>query len=278
MMAHVLRLPARSLSLDRCLVMGILNRTTDSFYDRGAYRDLDRAMERARAMIAEGADILDIGAEKAGPGDPVPAEEEAALVVETVHRIRAESDVPLSVDTLKPEVAAAAVHAGADIVNSIGGMDAPMRRVAAEIGAAVVVMHIQGWPRVANPAPVYGDVVDEVRDFLAQRAAACVADGIAPGRIIIDPGPGFGKTAEHDLAIIRRLADLTTLPYPVLLAASRKGFIGEVVGGEPADRLAGSLAVATWGVMQGVHIIRTHDVLATRRVCRMTDAVLEAAR
>ncbi|HZU11374.1 MAG TPA: dihydropteroate synthase [Chloroflexota bacterium] len=273
---RVLRLPSRSLVLDRCLVMGILNRTTDSFYDQGAYRRLDAAMDRVRRMIADGADIVDIGAERAGPGRAVPEQEEIALVVETVERIRSESDVPLSVDTIKPEVARAAMTAGADIINSIGGMEAGMRKVAAQTGAAVVVMHIQGTPRVANPTPVYRDVVGEVRSFLERRARECIAESIAPDGIIIDPGPGFGKTAEHDRAIIRHLADFTALPYPVLLAASRKGFIGDVLGNSPSDRLPGSLAVAAWGVMQGVRIIRTHDVTATLQACRMTEAVMNA--
>jgi dihydropteroate synthase len=265
------------VELDRTLVMGILNRTPDSFYDRGRYQALELALQRAREMIEEGADIIDIGGEKAGPGAPVPVDEEIARVVPTIARIREESTIPISVDTFKPEVARAAVDAGADIVNSIGGFADPrMRAVAAETGAAAVVMHIQGEPRVRNPDPQYGDVVQEVRDFLADRARACIDDGIRADQIIIDPGPGFGKTSGHDLALLRNLSQLTSLPYPLLLAVSRKPFIGSVLDVDTDERLEGSLAVATWGVMHGAAIIRTHDVRATKRVCTMTEAVLEA--
>lgn len=271
-----LALPSGTLPLHRTLIMGILNRTPDSFYDRGRYLGLDRAMERARHMIDEGADIIDVGGEKAGPGDPVSVDEEIARVVPAIERIRRESDIPISVDTFKPEVARAAVRAGADMVNSIGGFGDPeMRRVAAESGAAAVIMHIQGEPRVRNPNPQYGDVVEDVREFLLRRAEECVEDGIKADRIVVDPGPGFGKTAEHDLALLRGLARLTELPYPLLLAVSRKPFIGSVLGVDTEERLEGSLAVAAWGVMQGVSVIRTHDVRATKRVCVMTEAVLE---
>jgi dihydropteroate synthase len=255
--------------------MGILNRTPDSFYDRGRYMDLDAALQRARAMIAEGADIIDVGGEKAGPGEPVTPEEEIERVIPAIERIRRETDIAISVDTFKPEVAEAALGAGADIINSIGGFGDPaMRQVAARSEAGVVIMHIQGEPRVRNVDPQYADVVEEVRNFLVDRAEACVAAGIAPERIVIDPGPGFGKTAFHDLTLLRNLSRLTSLPFPLLLAVSRKPFVGSVLGTEVEDRLEGSLAVAVWGVMRGAAIIRTHDVRATRRVCLMTEAVL----
>ncbi|HLJ67329.1 MAG TPA: dihydropteroate synthase [Chloroflexota bacterium] len=256
--------------------MGILNITPDSFYDRGRFFDRDRALERAVEMAEEGADIIDVGGEKAGPGDPVSVQIEIERVAPVIERIRAELPVVVSVDTFKSEVARVAVAAGAAIVNSIGGMEDPeMRRVAAESGAAAVVMHIQGRPRVANPSPVYGNVVDEVVAFLRRRTQECLDAGISADRLVIDPGPGFGKTSAHDIALLRALERFTLLPYPVLLAVSRKTFLGDLLGTDAGERLEGSLAVAAWGVMRGVRIIRTHDVRATKRVVAMTEAVLQ---
>ncbi len=273
---RLLDLPSGPIPLDRVLVMGILNATPDSFYDRGRYWNPDASLSRAREMVAEGADIIDIGGDKAGPGEAVSVGEEIKRVVPLIAAIRRETTLPISVDTFKPEVARPAIEAGADIVNSIGGFREPaLIEVAVDCGAAIVIMHIQGQPRIAHPAPQYGDVVEEVRDFLLERSGACIRAGIPRNRIIIDPGPGFGKTAEHDLAVVRRLREITALPYPTLLAVSRKPFIGSVLGLDPADRLEGSLAVTTWGVLQGIRIVRTHDVRATVRACRMTEAVLD---
>lgn len=255
--------------------MGILNITPDSFYDRGRYRSLDRALARGIEMVEEGADIVDVGGERAGPGDPVSPDEEIRRVVPAIEALRREVDVPITVDTRRADVARAAIEAGADIVNSISGFDDPaMRQVAAQGEAAVVIMHINGSPRVANPTPQYDDVVAEVRQFLLQRAELCRTDGIPAARIILDPGPGFGKTSDHDLALMRGLPELTDLPYPVLLAASRKTFIGDVLSAHVDERLEGSLAVITWGVLCGVRIVRVHDVKASKRVCTMVEAVL----
>jgi dihydropteroate synthase len=227
-------------------------------------------------MVGEGADLIDVGGEKAGPGAPVSIEEEISRVVPILADLRRELAIPLSVDTFKPEVARAAVEAGADIINSIGGMSDPvMRQVAADTGAAVVVMHIKGQVRVAHPNPAYEDVVTEIREFLEERVAACMADGIPANRIVLDPGPGFGKNTEHDLTAVSNIDTLTELPYPVLLAASRKKFIGDVLDAPVDDRLAGSLAVVAWGVLHGVKIVRVHDVRASKRVCLMTEAVLQ---
>jgi dihydropteroate synthase len=255
--------------------MGILNITPDSFFDGGRYHAHPLAVARALEMVAEGADIIDIGGEKAGPGEPVSAEEELGRVIPVIEAVRREVSTPISVDTFKPEVARAAMEAGADIINSIDGFQDPeMRRVASATGAAVVVMHIKGRPRVANPNPVYRDVVEEVAGFLERQARQCVEDGIERDRIIIDPGPGFGKTTYQDLAVIRGLDRLTVLPYPLLLAVSRKKFIGELLDLDVDQRLEGSLAVAAWGVLKGARIIRAHDVRATRRVILMTEAVM----
>lgn len=269
-----LRLRSGALSLSRVRIVGILNVTPDSFYDGGRCASLDAVRARAREMAAEGADVIEVGGEKAGPGPHVSLEDELRRVIPAVRAVRDGTALPVAVDTLKPEVAAGAVEAGADIINSIGGFDDPaMRRVARETGAAVVVMHIQGQPRVPNPAPHYEDVVAEVRAHLASRAALCVDDGISPDRIVVDPGSGFGKTTDLDLEVIRHLDALTSLPFPLLLAVSRKKLIGDVIGGGPEDRLEGSLAIAAWGVLKGVGMVRAHDVRASRRVCTMIESV-----
>jgi dihydropteroate synthase len=268
-------LPNGSLTLDRVRVVGILNTTPDSFSDGGRYRTVDRAVARAWELADEGADVIDVGGEKAGPGEAVTVPEELSRVIPVVEAVKRELSIPLSVDTFKPEVARAAVEAGADIINSISGFDDPvLRRVAIDTGAAIVVMHIKGRPRVANPHPVYDDVTGEVRGFLEERVATCVREGIPTRRIVVDPGPDFGKTTEQSITVMRELRRLTELPYPVLLAASRKRFIGEVLGTAVDQRLEGSLALVAWGVLQGVKIVRVHDVRASKRVAVMTEAVL----
>jgi dihydropteroate synthase len=263
------------MSLARVRIMGILNTTPDSFYDGGWYLDPGAAVDRAEEMVFAGADIVDIGGEKAGPGDPVSIKEELRRVVPVVAAVRRAVSVPVSVDTIKPEVARAAIDAGAGIINSIDGFrDPEMRRVAAQTGVAIVVMHIKGRPRVANPRPRYQDVVREVAEFIQARIADCLTDNIDPRSIVIDPGPDFGKTTEQTIEILRHLDRLTAMHFPVLLSISRKRFIGEVLNATPDARLVGSLAVTAWGVLQGVKIVRTHDIRATKRVVVMTEAVL----
>lgn len=258
--------------------MGILNTTPDSFYDGGKFQARDRAIARAIEMVDEGADILDIGGEKAGPGQAVPVEVEIERVVPLIEAVRHEVPVPISVDTWKPAVARAATAAGAGIINSIGGFDDhAMGEVATTSGAAIVVMHIKGAPRVANPTPQYTDVVAEVQEWLAERVRACLGAGIASERIVVDPGPGFGKTSYHDLRLIRALREFTCGPFPVMLAASRKPFIGDVLDLGVEERLEGSLAVVAWAVLQGARIVRVHDVRASKRVAAMTEAVLRPA-
>jgi dihydropteroate synthase len=268
-------LPHGALTLDRVRVMGILNTTPDSFSDGGRYGTIDNAVARALEMVAEGADIIDIGGEKAGPGEPVTAQEELKRVIPVVEAVKREVSIPLSVDTFKPEVARAAIDAGVDIINSIGGFDDPaLRRVARATGAAIVIMHIKGRPRVANPNPVYDDVTGEVRRFLEERVVTCIQEGIPAKRIIVDPGPDFGKTTEQSITLMRELSRLTELPFPVLLAVSRKRFIGDVLKAAVDERLEGSLALVAWGVLHGVKLVRVHDVRATKRVVVMTEAVL----
>jgi dihydropteroate synthase len=270
-------LPSGVLKLDRVRLMGILNTTPDSFSDGGRYVTVDDAVARACQLVTDGADIIDIGGEKAGPGLAVTVQEELRRVVPVVEALKRDVTVPLSVDTFKPAVALAAVQAGVDIINSISGFEEPeLRRVARDTGAAIVIMHIKGAPRVANPIPVYHDVVAEVRQFLEERVATCVRDGIPPERIMIDPGPDFGKTTQQSVILMRELRRLTELPYPVLLAVSRKRFIGEVLGTAVDERLEGSLALAAWGVLQGVRMLRVHDVKASKRVVMMTEAVMHS--
>lgn len=268
-------LPSGALTLDHARVVGILNTTPDSFSDGGRYQTVDAAVARASQLEGEGADIIDIGGEKAGPGVAVTVQEELRRVIPVVEAVRREVSVPLSVDTLKPEVALAAVEAGVDIINSISGFDdRELRRVARDTGAAIVIMHIQGRPRVANPNPEYRDVTAEVRGFLEERVATCIREGIPAERIIIDPGPDFGKTTSQNVTLMRELRHLTELPYPVMLAVSRKRFIGEILGTAVEDRLEGSLALIAWGVLQGVKLLRVHDVRASKRVVVMTEAVM----
>lgn len=268
-------LPSGALTLDHARVVGILNTTPDSFSDGGRYQTVDAAVARASQLEGEGADIIDIGGEKAGPGVAVTVQEELRRVIPVVEAVRREVSVPLSVDTLKPEVALAAVEAGVDIINSISGFDdRELRRVARDTGAAIVIMHIQGRPRVANPNPEYRDVTAEVRGFLEERVATCIREGIPAERIIIDPGPDFGKTTSQNVTLMRELRHLTELPYPVMLAVSRKRFIGEILGTAVDDRLEGSLALIAWGILQGVKLLRVHDVRASKRVMVMTEAVM----
>lgn len=263
-------------------VMGIVNVTPDSFSDGGRFLAPDTALAHARRLIAEGADILDIGAESTRPGsDPVPADEEIARAVPLIAAIRAESDVAISIDTMKPQVARAAVAAGAGIWNDVAALgfspDAPA--VAAELGCEVVLMHMQGDPRTMQADPRYEDVVGEVCAFLLARADAAMAAGVAREKIRLDPGIGFGKRPEHNLALIARLDEVAALGFPVLLGVSRKRFIAALdpVAGAALDgRLAGSLAAALAGVERGADVLRVHDVAETVQALKIWGAIAGA--
>ncbi|MBN2685613.1 MAG: dihydropteroate synthase [Pontiellaceae bacterium] len=261
----------------RSLVMGILNTTPDSFSDGGVYFDPGAAVAHALEMEAQGADLIDIGGESTRPGaDPVSAEEEIRRTVPVIEGIRAQSNVVLSIDTMKAEVAAAALAAGADIINDVSGFEADPQMVhtAAETQAGVVLMHMQGTPCTMQHAPAYDDVVEEVGAYLAARAAWAEEQGVARERIVLDPGIGFGKTQEHNLELLRGLPKLAERGYPLLIGASRKRFIGAITGRTaPADRTAGSLGVAAWSVANGAHILRVHDVIDTCDVCRLLDTL-----
>ena len=262
---------------DRPLVMGILNVTPDSFSDGGLLPDLAAVVARARAMAGQ-ADILDIGGESTRPGaDPVAQAEELARVIPAIRAIRAAGiATPISVDTRKAAVARAAVAAGAGMVNDVSALthDPAMAATVAALGVPVCLMHAQGDPRTMQDDPRYGDVVAEVRDFLAARAQAAQAAGIAAGRILIDPGIGFGKTLAHNIALLRGLPVLAALGHPVLVGLSRKRFVGTITGVDrAADRLAGSLAGALFAARQGAAVIRVHDVAETRQAFAMMAAL-----
>jgi dihydropteroate synthase len=245
--------------------MGVVNVTPDSFSDGGLFASSDAAIRHARSLIEQGADILDIGGESTRPGAaPVPLDEERRRVLPVVEAL-AGCGVPISVDTRKPDLMRDAIAAGASLVNDISAAEV---RGALEIIAAsdagVCLMHKQGEPQTMQQSPHYDDVVREVRDYLAQRAQAAIVAGIARERILIDPGFGFGKTFEHNLALLRRFDEITALGYPVLAGLSRKGMLGKITGRDPDQRVHASVAAALFAAERGAHIVRVHDVTATR--------------
>ena len=263
--------------------MGVVNVTPDSFSDGGRFLDARAALDHARRLIAEGADMIDVGGESTRPGAaPVDEAEEIARVVPLIGQIRTESGVRVSIDTMKPAVARAAVAAGADLWNDITALgwspDSPA--VAADLGCEVALMHMQGDPRTMQKDPRYADVVGEVGAFLEARAQSAMAAGVAPGRIWLDPGIGFGKGPGHNLELLRHLDRLVGAGFPVLLGVSRKRFIRSIDGTavETADRLGGSLAAALWGVAHGVKALRVHDVRETIQALKVWEAIEEGGR
>ena len=261
----------------RCLVMGILNRTPDSFYDQGATFALDRTLRRAEALVAEGADILDVGGVKAGPGPAVGEEEELDRVIPAVEGLVARFDIPISADTWSARVLAAACAAGAVVGNDISGFGDPdYLSTAARAGASVVATHIRLAPRVRDPEPHYDDLVGEVETFLADRAERARAAGLAPDRIVLDAGLDLGKTAAQSAVLLRESDRLAALGYPLLLSASNKTFLGVLLDLPVDARRAPSLAAVAYGVAHGCRIVRVHDVAGTVRVVRVIERILEA--
>jgi dihydropteroate synthase len=246
--------------------MGVLNLTVDSFSDGGRYVDRNAALAHARAMVAAGATIIDVGGESTRPGaEPVPLQQELDRVLPVIEALRSEVNVLLSIDTMKPEVMRAAVAAGAGMVNDVMALQAPgAREAVAATRAAVCLMHMSGTPQTMQSAPQYDDVVGQVSTFLTDRAKAAVASGIAADRIVIDPGFGFGKSLSHNLALLAGVARLTRLGYPLLVGLSRKSMLEKLLGRQVDERLAGSLALATIATLRGARIIRCHDVAETR--------------
>jgi dihydropteroate synthase len=267
----------RIIDLTRPVVMGILNVTPDSFSDGGKYAAVDQALNYAARMVAEGATIIDVGGESSRPGSlPVEESLELARVVPVIEGIAAASKIAISIDTVKPAVMAAAVAAGACIINDIHALRASeARSIAAATQAGVCLMHMQGEPRTMQDSPHYNDVVAEVIAFLLHRRQACVAAGVASDAIAVDPGIGFGKKLEHNLALLKELPRFAALNAPLLIGVSRKKMIGEILGKPMAERLHGGLALAALAVVHGARIIRTHDVGPTRdAICSVT-AVLQ---
>lgn len=267
-------LPTRVLDLTEPCVMGVLNVTPDSFSDGGRHATRDAAVTRALVMAGEGAAIIDVGGESTRPGAvPVAEDEELSRVIPVIEALRARSDVVISVDTTKPAVMRAACAAGADIVNDVLALQAPgaIEAVAAA-GAAVCLMHMQGQPQTMQLAPLYTDVVGEVRSFLDRRVQACAAAGIAAERLVVDPGIGFGKTLDHNLELLARLEELRSGGCPLLVGVSRKSMFGQLLGRAVEQRRPGSLAAVALAVWQGAAIVRAHDVAET------VDAVRTAYR
>lgn len=250
----------------RTRVMGILNVTPDSFSDGGLYCEPERALARAEAMLAEGAELIDVGGQSSRPGsEPVPAAEEQARVLPVVREIVRRHDATVSVDTCRAEVAAAALDAGAVMVNDISALrfDPGMAPLLARCGAAVALMHMQGTPRTMQQAPAYRHVIDDVYGFLRERLHAAERAGIERQRIVLDPGFGFGKTVAHNLDLLRGLDHLGTLGQPLLVGTSRKSFLGHLLQRPIDERLGGSLASALWAAQRGAALVRVHDVGAT---------------
>ena len=260
-----------------CLIMGVVNVTPDSFSDGGKYFDHAAAVAHAEELILEGADIIDVGGESTRPNaEPVSEAEELRRVIPVINELAARVKVPISIDSMKPAVARAALEAGASIVNDVAAnrTDDAMWRLVAEMGAGYVAMHMQGTPQTMQKNPVYQDVVGEVRQFFVERMERFRAAGVAMEQIVLDVGIGFGKTAEHNLQLLARLERFTSLARPLLVGVSRKSFIGRVAGGDDAARLPGALACTALAAAAGAQMFRTHDVGATARALRMTEAIL----
>jgi dihydropteroate synthase len=261
----------------RALVMGILNRTPDSFYDQGATFGLDAFLRRAEQFVTDGADVLDVGGVKAGPGPEVDEAEELERVVPAIAALRARFDVPLSVDTWRASVLAAACDAGAAVGNDISGFaDPDYLPVAAAHDATVVATHIRLRPRVPDPDPQYDDLVADVTAYLVERARRAEAAGLEPRQIVLDAGLDLGKTPAQSAVLLRESAVHAGLGYPLLLSASNKRFIGDLLGRDIDDRRAESLAAVAYGVANGCRVVRVHDVAGSARVCRTLEALLEA--
>ena len=264
---------------ERTLVMGVLNVTPDSFSDGGRFLDQNAAVSHGLRLVADGADLVDVGGESTRPGsDPVTVEEERRRVVPVIeHLAAAHPGLPISIDTRKPGVAADALAAGACIVNDVsGGRAGGMFDVVREAGAGMVLMHMRGEPKTMQEAPHYDDVVGEVKEFLRERIESAEFAGIDPQALCIDPGIGFGKNLDHNLLIIKHLGALSDLGRPVLIGPSRKRFIGAILDLPEGERVEGTAGAVAWSVAHGAHVVRVHDVKEIVRVVRVVDAIARA--
>jgi len=276
----ILDCAGKTVDLTRPRIMGILNVTPDSFSDGGDFVSREAALKRARAMVDEGADLLDIGGESTRPGaQAVSEQEELDRIIPVIQAIAAEIPVPISVDTNKAAVMREAVAAGAGLINDVMALrDDGALAVAKSLGVPVCLMHMQGQPRTMQQNPQYRDVVNDVMAFLQSRVDACLAEGIPRERLLLDPGFGFGKSLQHNLTLLRQLDRFNELQLPVLVGISRKSMIGAVLDNIPVDqRLPGGLACAVMAVERGAAIVRTHDVKATAEAVRMAHAVMGSA-
>ena len=273
-----LQLGKHALDLSQPKVMGVLNRTPDSFSDAGIFTELDAALRQALRMYEEGAAIIDIGGESTRPGSvAVTGQQEIERVIPLIERLVSESDVPVSIDTSKPEVMRAAVEAGAVMINDVYALRLPgALQAARDCAVPVCLMHMQGEPRSMQRHPKYMDVVSEVKKFLEERVRVCESAGIPRKRILIDPGFGFGKTLIHNLDLLRHLDEFTSLGLPLLVGLSRKSMIGTLLGGVPVtQRMHGSVAAAVIAVLHGARIVRTHDVRPTVDALKITSVVYQ---
>ena len=257
--------------------MGVVNVTPDSFYDGGLYFEPARAIEQALKLIADGADIIDVGGESSRPGaGPVSAKDEKKRILPVIEVVREKKDILISVDTTKAEVAEAAVAEGAHIINDIsaGRFDPDILSLVSRTGAGLVLMHMKGTPRTMQSLASYDDVVAEVKSFLAGRLEAAREAGVREAGLICDPGIGFAKKLEHNLALINNIPALASLGRPVLVGISRKSFIGKILDAEPEDRLEGTIAAAVVSALNGAAILRVHDVLEVKRALAVAEAIL----
>jgi dihydropteroate synthase len=274
-----LKIKDGSLSLDRVVVMGVLNVTPDSFSDGGLYLDPGIATKHALEMIEQGAGIIDVGGESTRPGAiPVPEDEEVRRVLPVIEALVKETNVPVSIDTRKPSVARRAVDAGAAIVNDTLGEESDERiwNVAADTGAALVFMHSRGTPASMRSLAVYDDVVKDVGTYLERSARRIEVAGVAHESVVLDPGIGFAKDPRQNLELLDRLEEIVALGYPVLVGTSRKSFIGAVLDLAEDRRIEGTAATVAWAVSKGARLVRVHDVAEMTRVVRMTEAIMGA--
>lgn len=264
------------LDLSRPHVMGIVNVTPDSFSDGGKYESTEKAVEHALQLVLDGADILDIGGESTRPGaTPVSLDEELKRVVPVIEKLSKMAGVPLSIDTYKPEVMRAAIATGADIVNDVRALQEPgALEIVSKSKVGVCLMHMQGTPQTMQANPQYDDVVAEVKTFLSERLSTANKAGIALDRIVLDPGFGFGKRTEHNIALLQNLQSIAELGRPLLVGLSRKSVLGQIVGGDEYVRLHASIAASVISVMKGARIVRVHDVKATADALKVVAAVL----
>ncbi len=261
--------------------MGVINATPDSFYDGGHFQEPETAIEHGQELLAEGADIIDVGGESSKPGsDPVPVDEELRRVLPVISGLRKTTKALISIDTTKFEVAQAALEHGADIINDISSfsLDPRLLTLAAQNKAGFILMHMQGNPKTMQVQPFYEDVVKEIQQFLAEKIEIALAYGLKRENLIVDPGIGFGKRTEDNLQLLNHLDVFESLERPIMVGISRKSFIGKILNAAPQDRLEGSIAAAVVSILRGASLLRVHDVKAVKRAALIAEAILDDGR